>query len=57
MTTGGREGDSQLDSRRDEFIGNIDTLRREAELVYAELVLPRWGSADYQGLPRTLYGT
>jgi hypothetical protein len=48
--------DADLERLRDELLGDIDVLIGEAELVYAELVLPRWGSAEYHGFPRTLYG-
>lgn len=56
MRTSDRDGDSELERLRDELIGDVDALMREAELVYAELVLPRWGSAEHHGFPRTLYG-
>lgn len=56
MITSGTDGESELARLKNELIGNLEALVREAELVYTEVVLPRWGSRENQGFPRTLYG-
>lgn len=48
--------DAEFQALKDGVEADIAALRREAELVYSELVLPHWGGADHHGLPRTLYG-
>jgi hypothetical protein len=48
--------DTKLEQLKQELTAEIDALGREVELVYTALVLPRWGTSDYHGLPRTLYG-
>lgn len=55
MAAGGEEV-SDLEGLRDELLSDVGALMREAELVHERLVLPRWGSADCHGFPRTLYG-
>jgi len=47
---------TELRRQRDEFLAELDALRREAERVHAELVLPLWNDPVYHGLPQTLYG-
>lgn len=56
MTASSTDADSELERLKNQLVGDVDALMREAELVYAELVLPHWGSAEHHGLPRTLYG-
>lgn len=54
MTASSTDADSELERLKNELLGDVDALMREAELVYAELVQPHWGSVEHHGLPRTL---